>query len=245
MGAHAADLQEQIDRYSELILEPGSEPLWEALEQRSPVEAERLADELRSRSALAVAQMEKHRALRLLEGAESPAAYFRNIESCIEEEFGHFAVTPESKVLMVGSGSFPMTPLLIARRTGAEVLGVDIDAEAVELGRQVARKLGPELPIRIEHGHAHEQRGLEEVTHLIFSSTIPVKYELLERLHPLTSPRATAAMRYGDGFKSLFNYPMRQALDSRWLLAGRTLRPDRIFDIALYVKDSGMPGGER
>ncbi|WP_127505697.1 SAM-dependent methyltransferase [Paenibacillus humicus] len=232
----SAELEAVIDRYSSLILEPRNTLMWEELIRREPEETERLAYRLRERSALCVALMEKYRALKLLEGAENDSGYFRNIEACIEEEFGSFTVTPESRVLMVGSGSFPMTPLLIARRTGAQVVGIDIDPEAVELGRKVVSRLGPELPIRLEASSVEQLDGLSTVTHIIFSSTVPVKYELLERLHPLTGEQTVVAMRYGGGLKSLFNYPIRQAADSRWRLAESLLKPGRIFDIALYRK---------
>ncbi|WP_076357006.1 SAM-dependent methyltransferase [Paenibacillus sp. RU4T] len=235
-AASSSELEALIDRYSALILEPRNALLWEELTLREPEETERLAERLRERSAACVALMEKYRALKLLDGAENRTGYFRNIEACIEEEFGSFAVTRQSRVLMIGSGSFPMTPLLIARRTGAQVVGIDIDPEAVELGRKVAGRLGPELPIRLETSRIEQLEGLKAMTHIIFSSTIPVKYELLERLHPLAGEHAVVAMRYGGGLKSLFNYPDRHTEDSGWRLAETVLRPGQIFDIALYRK---------
>ena len=43
-------------------------------------------------------------------------------------------------------------------------------------------------------------------------------------------------MRYGDQLKSLFNYPMRATDSTKWKLVDQILRPDDVFDIALYQK---------
>ncbi|UUZ84724.1 methyltransferase domain-containing protein [Paenibacillus sp. P26] len=180
--------------------------------------------------------MEKYRALKLLNGKAERTDYFKNIEACIEQEFGSFQVRSGSKVFMVGSGSFPMTPLLVAERTEAEVVGIDIDEEAVELGRKVTEVLGSGLRIRLEHASVEHLDETKEATHIIFSSTVADKYEPLDRLHSLTNEHVVVAMRYGDRLKSLFNYPM-QAVDGRkWKLVETILRPDHVFDNALYKK---------
>jgi SAM-dependent methyltransferase len=180
--------------------------------------------------------MEKYRALKLLNGTTERTDYFKNIESCIEKEFGQFQITSESKVLLVGSGSFPMTPLLIAKRTGAEVVGIDIDDEAIQLGRNVVERLGNGLNIRLEKRVVEDLDFTKDVTHIIFSSTVEKKYDILDQLHTLTDENVVVAMRYGDQLKSLFNYPMRQVDGQKWKMVERILRPDHVFDIALYKK---------
>jgi hypothetical protein len=129
-----------------------------------------------------------------------------------------------------------MTPLLIARRTGAQVIGIDIDAEAITLGRKVVQTLGSELNIRLELSLLEDLAYTREATHIIFSSTVANKYELLDQLHALTNAQVVVAMRYGNQLKSLFNYPMRETDDRKWRLADNILRPHDVFDIALYQK---------
>ncbi len=240
--ALSAELTEAIDAYSASILNEGNAEAWDYLERESSSEIAMLADSLRQTSARCVAIMEKHRARRLLHGEADGTDYFSNIESCIEQEFGSFRVASESKVLMVGSGAFPMTPLYIARRTGAEVIGIDIDAEAIELGRQVVERLGNGLRIRLGSTFIEQLDDIRDVTHVIFSSTIAVKYELLDRLHALTNPNVVVAMRYGNGCKSLFNYPMLEVDQARWRLAEALPHPGQVFDIALYTKASAEHG---
>ncbi len=180
--------------------------------------------------------MEKYRALKLQNGDVEIADYFKNIEECIEKEFGRFHVTADSKVLLVGSGSFPMTPLLIAKKTGAEVVGIDIDEEAILLGRNVVEKLGAGLKIRLEQTFAEDLPYTQDATHIIFSSTVSNKYDLLDQLHTLTNEHVVVAMRYGNELKSLFNYPMRETNSSKWKMVDNILRPHDVFDIALYQK---------
>jgi hypothetical protein len=232
---HSSELAATVDAYAALITDKNNQPAWEQLEKQSADDIRQLVAELRRASAECVAIMEKYRAMMLLNGSTGRTDYFKNIESCIEQEFGSFQVTPDSKVFMVGSGSFPMTPLLIAKRTNAEVVGIDIDEEAVELGRRVTEKLGGGLRIRLDKGSA-EQFEIRDVTHIIFSSTVADKYELLDRLHPLTHENVVVAMRYGDRLKSLFNYPMQAVDEHKWRLVDSILRPDHVFDIALYKK---------
>ena len=43
-------------------------------------------------------------------------------------------------------------------------------------------------------------------------------------------------MRYGNGFKSLFNYPLERINDSLWQIVNNVSQEENIFDIALYKK---------
>ncbi|MGG4146653.1 methyltransferase domain-containing protein [Paenibacillus algorifonticola] len=232
---NSSELERVIDDYSTFILDEGNKASWEALERQAGNELPLLLADLRKMSSLCVAIMEKYRALKLLDGKVDNTDYFKNIESCIEQEFGSFQVTADSTVLLVGSGSFPMTPLFIAKRTGAQVIGIDIDEEAIELGRKVIHKLGSELNIRLEKAFVEQLDVIKDVTHIIFSSTVSNKYELLDQLYELTNEQVVVAMRYGDQLKSLFNYPMQVVNEGKWRLVDTVLRPDHVFDIALYT----------
>lgn len=235
MEEDVVSLEQLINEYSGFILNDEYIKRWDQLEgPRGDVP--HLVDQLRNLSALSVAKMEKHRARKLLRGEEEIADYFQNIESSIEEEFGQFQVTRESTVLLVGSGSFPMTPLLIAGRTGAKVIGIDIDEEAVTLGRQVVDRLGKDLEIVLELSLVEQLSDLKEVTHIIFSSTVESKYDILDQLYELTNEEVVVSMRYGDGLKSLFNFPSREVDKKKWRIAENSLRPRQIFDILLYEK---------
>lgn len=235
---HSGEMERVVGDYAEFVTDSRYHEAWHTLVREGTGEFSSLVAELRAQSARCAAIMEKYRARHhLLEGRSETVGYFDNVESCIEEEFGTFALTPASKVLLVGSGSFPMTPLYIARRTGASVVGVDIDPEAVELGRQVMTTLGSDdLDIRLETTPVADLAFTAEASHVIFSSTVAVKYDLLHVIHTSTRDDVVVAMRYGDHLKSLFNYPMREVDRRKWTLAEKVLRPEQVFDIALYQK---------
>ncbi|MGM7723054.1 SAM-dependent methyltransferase [Metabacillus sp. Hm71] len=235
---HCSELEILIDDYSKFITNENNREAWEQLEQQESSGFIQLVADLRKKSSLCVAIMEKYRALKLLNGYADMTDYFKNIESCIEKEFGSFQITSESKVLLVGSGSFPMTLLLIAKRTGAEVVGIDIDDEAIQLGLNVVEKLGKGLNIRLAKELVENLDFTKDVTHIIFSSTVEHKYDILDQLHTMTNEHVVAAMRYGNQLKSLFNYPMREVDKRKWKLVENILRPDHVFDIALYKKSS-------
>ncbi|TYP76419.1 class I SAM-dependent methyltransferase [Paenibacillus methanolicus] len=235
---HSEVLEGTINQYAAFITSDANRGIWEELHQSESEDRNRLIADLRAYSARCVAIMEKIRALKLLNGQTERTDYFDNIESCIEEEFGGFRLTATSNVLMIGSGSFPMTPLYIAKRTGASVVGIDIDDEAIELGQRVVERLGGGLPITLTKAFVENLPYTQQATHIIFSSTIENKYRLLDQLHDLTNDRVVVAMRFGDRLKSLFNYPKQETDERKWNLAEVIMRPEQVFDIALYTKGS-------
>ncbi|TQL67635.1 hypothetical protein FB381_1517 [Nocardioides albertanoniae] len=240
---HAADLEQVMADYSTYVTDERNQAPFAEISSARSAETESLVAELRTQSARCAAVMEKYRALRLLAGRSGSVGYFANVESCIEEEFGAVAPTRDSRLLLVGSGSFPMTLLHAAERTGVPTAGVDIDPEAVDLGRQVVQRLGSGLDISLENLAAEELAFTREATHIMISSTVEVKYQILERLHAVTRDDVVVAMRFGDGLKSLFNYPMREVDPDRWRLLDTIRRPDQVFDIALYAKPSAAQDG--
>ncbi|MCG7385382.1 nicotianamine synthase family protein [Paenibacillus sp. ACRRY] len=235
---HAEQMELAINAYSHWITDKRHEPFWAEKEHEEDTGFKQLVLDLRHQSSRCVAIMEKYRALKLQQGEMEIADYFKNIEECIEKEFGSFHVTSDSKVLLIGSGAFPMTPLLIARRTGAQVVGIDIDEEAIGLGQTVVNSLGAGLRIHLRKASVQELDFTKEATHIIFSSTVAMKYDILDQLHSLTNEHVVVAMRYGNGLKSLFNYPQQETDPLKWRLVDNILRPHDVFDIALYQKPS-------
>lgn len=233
---NCTELEILIDSYSTFITDESNKTVWEQLELQESSDLYQLVVDLRKKSAQCVAIMEKYRALKLLNGNEEITDYFQNIESCIEKEFGSFQITSESKVLLIGSGSYPMTLLLIAKQTGAEVVGIDIDDESIQLGIRVVEKLGNGFNIRLEKELVENLHFTKDATHIIFSSTVDIKYEILDQLHTLTNENVVVAMRYGDQLKSLFNFPKRKVDEQKWVLVESIIRADHVFDIALYKK---------
>lgn len=232
----AADLEKLMAHYSIFVTDESNVGPFAEIGHVQTAGTADLVTDLRSQSARCAAVMEKYRALRLLEGRSGSVGYFANVESCIAEEFGAVAPTQDSRVLLIGSGSFPMTLLNVAERTGAATAGIDIDAESVRLGRRVVDLLGGDVDIALENVPAEDLLFTRGATHIVISSTVGAKYEILHRLHAVTRDDVVVAMRFGDGLKSLFNFPMQDVDADRWRLVETIRRPDQVFDIALYAK---------
>ncbi len=228
------ELCELIDNYSSFITNHDNEKHWNHLKQSIEIIA--LIENLRNNSSVCIQIVEKYRALVLGLENEEITDYFRNIEDCIEKEFGDFHINSQSKILMVGSGAFPLTLLMVAERTGAEVFGIDIDDEAVRLGRHVVNILGRHLSIQIDKKTVGELTVIKQISHIIFSSTVSNKYAILDQLYDLTNKDVLIAMRYGNGLKSLFNYPMQKVDETKWHIVEEIIHPQSVFDVILYQK---------
>jgi len=227
-------LSELIDNYSLFITNRDNEKHWNHIKQS--IEIITLIENLRNNSSICIQIIEKYRALVLGLEYEEITDYFRNIEDCIEKEFGDFQINSQSKVLMVGSGAFPLTLLMVAEQTGADVFGIDIDDEAIRLGRHVINKLGRHLSIQIDNTTVEELTVIKQISHIIFSSTVSNKYDILEQLYDLTNEDVIIAMRYGNELKSIFNYPMQKVDETKWYIVEEIIHPQSVFDVILYQK---------
>ena len=230
------EMEYVIGEFSTFILDKRNVELWNSMECQADAALTMLAEQLRDQSAFCVRTLEKYRAIELQENRQGVAGYFQNIEGCIENEFGSFEMTCDSKVLMIGIGAFPMTPLLISKRKGTEVLGIDIDPEAVDFARTVVSILDKNARITVKECTVDKLEFTGMATHIIFASTVKEKFDILKQLHPLTNKNVVVAMRYGNGLKSLFNYPLESTDPSYWKIVNNVSREENIFDIALYKK---------
>lgn len=229
-------LEKLLCEYTCFVLSPENKQIWKSSIVPILPEMKNRIDKLRKITAYAVCVFEKYRAKEILTKSDVDVDYFKNVEGSIDTEFKKLDITRKSKVLMIGVGPFPMTMLLLGRMTGAELLGLDIDAEAIEYSRRILEKLGPELNIKVGISRFDELEFTSEATHIIIASTIPEKFDILNELYTITNDRVKVAMRYGNGLKSLFNYPMQKKLDAPWRNVENIYFENNVFDIAIYEK---------
>lgn len=232
----AADLEVALEEYTTFILDDNHRQTWDTFIDPQKTEIKERVHAIRRESAHCVWKMEKYRAETLIHANDAPADYFKNVEGCIEEEFGKFVVDEHARILLIGVGAFPMTPLTIAKNTGAKVVGIDIDDEAVAYAKKVLNLLGKDLDIEVNTRSYKDLAYVKEATHIIIASTIPEKLEILRELYPLTNDDVVVSIRYGNGFKSLFNYPLIEAQKGQWREADSIYFNDNVFDVVMFKK---------
>jgi len=66
--------------------------------------------------------------------------YLKFYESVVKEETRLAHISSGDRVLVIGSGSLPATPILIARYSGAHVVTIDRDPKAVKIGTKYIRR---------------------------------------------------------------------------------------------------------
>lgn len=80
--------------------------------------------------------------------------YSRYYEDLIDNEIRLAKISSLTRVVHIGCGSIPSTSILIAKKTGANVVGIDKNPHAVEKARYCINKLGFDDKIQIKHADA-------------------------------------------------------------------------------------------
>lgn len=222
-----------IDDYASFILDPSH---LESDMDFEKVLSKALIEDIQESSAHCVWRMEKYRAMACIQEKDVPVAYFQNIEACIDMEFQKLGVDKESKVLLIGIGAFPMTPLLLYKKTGAQILGIDIDDEAATYAKSVLEVFGMRHAIEVSTQPYDTLEFTKKATHIILASTIPEKMDILKNLYPLSREDVKVSMRYGNGIKMLFNYPLVESEIGKWKKTESLSLLNHVFDVAFFQK---------
>jgi hypothetical protein len=229
------ELEKTIDAYTYFISSNTDKNIWENIS--SADEIIKLESDLREEAILCLRNFEKYKAKKLQENKLYISDYFKDMKICIESEISHLNIASNSKVIFIGTGAFPTSILQISRRTGADIFGIDNDNEAVHLAGIVISKLGSGERIAITASAVDQLPFTKTATHIILASTVNSKFDILKQLYHLTNKNIVVAVRYGDGIKSLFNYPLQKTDESLWKLVNTISMPNDIFDTAIYRKN--------
>lgn len=191
-------------------------------------------ERLRETSAQALCDMEKYQSIRMLERQMDMGRYLSALSDAVYDELRHFRIGRTSKVLFVGAGAFPLTALTVAKETRADVLCLDIDAEALDLGSRMAEASGLHDKVQFSGHGLKELPFVKEATHVMVASLVKNKLEVLEDLRQAVPPDTSIIVRYGNGLKSIFNYPLEKDLSQEWELLP-VVRSRSIYD-TLMIK---------
>ncbi|MCY9659808.1 class I SAM-dependent methyltransferase [Paenibacillus chondroitinus] len=176
-------------------------PLWQ-----SNTEVQELSRNVRETSINALRVLEKYQAEHGEKDEIQQSKYMDLLSDSVRSELACLQIDQHSKVLIIGSGAFPVSVLTIAQVSGAEVVGQDLDEEAVELAKQSAAMSDRVNRVTFTHRPLNELAFAQEATHVIVASHVADKQEVLEDLRQLASYHVKILIRYGNGLKSLFNY---------------------------------------
>lgn len=178
--------------------------------------------------------IEKEEARKILKDTNSCFQYGEELELTVKREIHDYEMTSSDHILFVGSGSMPITAFTIVKEIGAKITCVDIDKEALELSKEVAKKLGFH-DISFENDLSN--LTLEKYSHIIIASLVPLKCEILEKIRKKLPIRTKLILRYGNELKELFNYPICEREIKTFI---KTVIRDRdfIYDTLLLERDS-------
>lgn len=79
--------------------------------------------------------------------------YLDMYEEIVEKELSMINPSKEDSILVIGSGTLPATPIIIARKTNAKITAIDIDENAVKEARKYIKNLNLEENINLVQGN--------------------------------------------------------------------------------------------
>ncbi|WP_165842314.1 class I SAM-dependent methyltransferase [Paenibacillus xerothermodurans] len=200
------------------------------------------SEQLRETAVHALCDMEKHQSLCIHNHETDVGVYMNTLSSSIQNELQLCGIGPESKVLFIGAGAFPLSALTIAAHIGAELVGVDIDEEAVRLAENMTQVLGLEQKVSFTSRTVSELAFARQATHVIIASLVPNKVDVLDVLYRLVRPDSRIIVRYGNGLRSLFNYPFQPALPQRWRITP-VPNHSNLYDTVILQKAAAVGEG--
>ncbi|WP_235753977.1 nicotianamine synthase family protein [Psychrobacillus sp. INOP01] len=204
----------KLDSLCEFIICDENEKHWKQWEDREDVKQS--AERLRETSSVALCMVEKMRALYVYTEELDMDLYLSLLSASVNEERSYAQIDGTAKVLFIGAGAFPLTAFTIAKETSAEVVCTDIDSEAVHYGKELAQFLGLHGILHYSDSHLRHPEFLKTATHIYIASLVPEKQEIIEELKSKVHPDCKIIVRYGNGLKSLFNYPFEISLIKEW-----------------------------
>ncbi|MCS7464389.1 hypothetical protein N0M98_30255 [Paenibacillus doosanensis] len=195
--------------------------------------------ELRESSVKALCDVEKYQSHCICRRELDISRYLEMLSHSVKQEISPFGMGPTSKVLFIGSGALPVSALTIAKELCVEVMCVDIDMEAVILGRRVAEASGLDSLVSFSNQSLRELDFVKQATHIWIASLVKNKLEVIQELRDTMNPAAKIILRYGNGLKSVFNYPLEESFSEEWVQTPIS-QEQSIYDTMILEKAEAM-----
>ncbi|GAA3406338.1 nicotianamine synthase family protein [Paenibacillus hodogayensis] len=207
-------LSEKLDELCRLIVSASGERDWDLWGSDKEIWA--CCGRLREGAVQALCDVEKHQAFNLNGDSLGRREYDFLLSESVKAELDDCRIDSSSRVLFIGAGAFPLSAMTIACEARAEVVCSDIDPEAVAWGARVVRTCAPGARIRYAETTDEAYAFAREATHVVIASLVENKRDVLDRLKPGLAPAAKVVVRYGNGLKAVFNYPLEPELTRDW-----------------------------
>ncbi len=173
---------------------------------------------LRYISCKALCNLEKYQANCLKFNLEDEFRYTRTLEKKVLVESKKLGINKDSKVVFIGSGAMPISAFAIAESIGSEIRCIDIDNEAIELSSEISKLLKLDDLITFSKDSLNDLDYLKEASHIIIASLVEDKMKIVKEIKDYLNKEAKIVLRYGNGIKSVFNYPLDTCSISGWKL---------------------------
>ncbi|TYR81820.1 methyltransferase domain-containing protein [Priestia megaterium] len=226
-------LHQKLDLLCQFILSEENIQKWNEWGEDKEIQC--YCEQLRETAVQALCDMEKYQSLCTYHSQFDMSEYIDQLSVSVRKEMDELHINQESKVLFIGSGAFPTTALTIAKETGAHVMGVDIDGEAIQLARKLTELSGLHSTVKFSSEELHTLAYAKEATHIIIASLVQNKMEVLNCLKDFVQPATSVIVRYGNGLKSVFNYPFKNELSNEWIQT-KTRENEAIYDTIILNK---------
>ncbi|OMH26659.1 hypothetical protein BGP75_23210 [Motiliproteus sp. MSK22-1] len=204
-------LQEKLDELCAWILEEKQQIISD--EMKLNPEHDRQLKRLRETAVKALCMLEKHQSQCARDHQLSVSEYLCQLSENIQIELRSAEIESSSRVLFIGSGSYPLSAFIISRLTGAVVHGIDIDEQAVAMANQLDSS---QIATTFGCRDLLTEFKAFRPTHVVIASLVEHKWELLNQLKPYLDGSHRVLVRFGNGLKSAFNYPFNPNLMEGW-----------------------------
>ncbi len=198
-------------------------------------EIKETSKELRETSVKALCDMEKYQSICICNNNLDISNYISLLSNSVKYELENFNINSQSKVLFIGSGAFPISAITIAKEIGAEIMCLDIDIEAVEFGRNIATVSGLDSIVKFSNENLKDLAFIKKATHIIIASLVEDKLKVLDDLKNTINKNTKIILRYGNGLKSIFNYPLDKKLPAEWIQT-KVNKNKSIYDTIILEK---------
>lgn len=126
--------------------------------------------------------------------------YLEFNDKMIENEIELAKISNKDKILHIGCGAIPATSILLAKKTGAQIIGIDKDLSSINQALICLSKLKLSDKVQVKHSDAHTF-PIHMFDLIIVSQGVKPYYETLKHIAQSIKPNAKVIFRTSSTIK--------------------------------------------